>query len=225
MSPPVAVRSTPIPVKPAELYSDPKYQEMDLEISALIRKTPDTKSYPSRELIVANAYIEKHPEYEKSRTEVYVSYVRVYEKLRKEGKLPEQNPDPAPAPVSAPQDGKKQPAVQANPEAKPPAQPADGKHNKKSSHVAELKTTPPASESRQPSNGAFIREIHGDQATMLFRSYESFRKVPSPADLKRMMEEVKKIEANQKKGNAKGDSQPHQPTLPKTEQDSTLTDK
>jgi len=55
MSPPVAVRSTPIPVKPAELYSDPKYQEMDLEISALIRKTLDTKSYPSRELIVANA--------------------------------------------------------------------------------------------------------------------------------------------------------------------------
>jgi len=62
---------------------------MDAEMSALFVKIPGMgdNAYPSHELRVSNEFIKRHPEYEKSRTEVYVSYVRVYNQMKKDGKL------------------------------------------------------------------------------------------------------------------------------------------
>jgi hypothetical protein len=66
---------------------DPK--QMDAEIAVLFAKIPGQgdNTYPNHELRVANEFIRQHPEFEKSRTEVYVSYVRVYEQMKKGGKL------------------------------------------------------------------------------------------------------------------------------------------
>ncbi len=78
---------------------------IDAEISSLILSTPrpEVDTYPSHELRVANEFIKHHPEYEQSRTEVYVSFVRVLAQLEKDGKSPPKEaapvtPPPAPAP-------------------------------------------------------------------------------------------------------------------------------
>ncbi|HEX5037471.1 MAG TPA: hypothetical protein VFX30_09970 [bacterium] len=68
---------------------NPDIKAMDAEIATLITNslgTPDD-AYPSRELSVSNEFIKRHPEFEEHRTEVYVAYLRVYARMKEEGKF------------------------------------------------------------------------------------------------------------------------------------------
>jgi len=126
-------------------------KQMDSEIGALILQIPDSPSFPSRELQVANAFIHEHPEYEKSRVEVYVSYVRVIEQMKKDGKLSTGNTGPASiftrsAPSSKPSKEEKPNGKTSDPKPQSPAK----------------ETQPLASESArkiEPLKEYFVREV------------------------------------------------------------------
>lgn len=184
MAPAAPIRTLPTPITVIPPKDEPVYKDMDSEIAALIAKTPDTKTYPSRELIVANAYIAKHPEYEKSRTEVYVSYVRVYEKMRKEGKLPEQ----IPAPATPAAEAKKPPAGKPN---------AAPKQSKPSATVKPKIAKPPASEAETKPTRKFIElspELYGEKISRPNAAFlEQIQVMPKREELIRLLENYKAL--------------------------------